>query len=160
MAGPTEYSPKFMAKVAVEVITTKDRSVDEIAAQYGVDRELVEQWTALMLASSDTIFAAYEGVKFSKKQRKRVRKLEKRIQQLTAERDFLLDAIGTEAPDVARHIRDAGLLPADDDESETAKEAAPDMAGHLHDAGIAPDDEARASRDEGEGLPAASSTMR
>ncbi len=86
-----KYSAKFKAQVAIEAIR-EERSINEIASEYGIHPDLVRRWKKQFLEDSARIFSR-DGDK-EKELRKKIDELYRQIGELKVERDFLSRKLG------------------------------------------------------------------
>ena len=85
------HSAAFKAKVALEAIKG-EQTLSELATQFALHPNQIQQWKKQLLESSKDIFGASE--KKQKHFETEVKELHAKIGQLTMERDFLSKAFG------------------------------------------------------------------
>jgi len=85
------YTAEFKASVAIEAIK-EQRSINEIASEYGIHPEMVRRWKREFLQNSYKVFSK-NGDK-EKKLQKKIDELYRQIGQLKVEKDFLSRKLG------------------------------------------------------------------
>jgi len=85
------HKPSFKAKVALAAIRG-DKTISEIASQYGVHVNQVSCWKKIALDNLEAPFAGNHAV-FSDKHDDEIKELHAKIGELTVERDFLEHAL-------------------------------------------------------------------
>jgi len=80
------HSPAFKAKVALAVLKG-DRTLAELAEQYDVHPNQIQDWRKRLLENADTVFG--QGQQQRDASEFKVKELHAKIGQLTMERDFL-----------------------------------------------------------------------
>ena len=80
------HSPSFKAKVALSAIKG-DRSLAELAEQFDVHPNQIQEWKRKLLDSADQVFG--RGNKQAPDGEFKIKELHAKIGQLTMERDFL-----------------------------------------------------------------------
>ncbi len=92
MARRNSYTPEFKAKVVLEVLQG-ERELGELAAQYGINPNMLRNWKREFLENASR---AFDESRQAKQARRKEAELEKKqaqmlrtIGQLTLERDFL-----------------------------------------------------------------------
>ena len=85
------HSPSFKAKVALAAIRG-DRTVAELAQQYDVHPNQIQDWKKRLVASADEVFE--NGVHRGEDNERKVQELHAKIGELTMEKDFLSRALG------------------------------------------------------------------
>ena len=91
MSKRKNHKPAFKARVALETIKG-ERTVAELASQYGVHPTQIHQWKKALLAGAPEVFAnkSYRGRKSAPEvDPERIKDLHAKIGELTVERDFL-----------------------------------------------------------------------
>ncbi len=100
------YTPEFKAKVVIEVIQGA-KSLNDIAAQYNLNPNMVRTWKAEFLQKASSVFedpkkAEKEARRKEEALEKETNRMLKKIGELTLERDFLQDCFrktGIPVPD-------------------------------------------------------------
>jgi len=85
------HSPGFKAKVALAAMRG-DRTLAELAEQYEVHPNQIQDWKKRLQAGAEQIFE--NGNPRGKDPEAEIKKLHAKIGQLTMERDFLSDRLG------------------------------------------------------------------
>lgn len=85
------HSAAFKAKVALDAIKG-DKTLSELASQYSLHPNQIQQWKKKLLEGSKDIFGSTEKVR--KDTESEIKELHAKIGQLTMERDFLAKAFG------------------------------------------------------------------
>jgi len=85
------HSAAFKAKVALDAIKG-DKTLSELASQYSLHPNQIQQWKKKLLEGSKDIFDSSE--KARKDTESEIKELHAKIGQLTMERDFLAKAFG------------------------------------------------------------------
>ncbi len=85
------HSTAFKAKVALEAIKG-EKTMSELATQFGLHPNQIQQWKKQLLAGSEDVFGASE--KSRKHCESEIKERHAKIGQLTMERDFLAKAFG------------------------------------------------------------------
>ncbi len=92
MARRNSYTPEFKTKVVLEVLQG-ERELGELAAQYGINPNMLRNWKREFLENASR---AFDESRQAKQARRKEAELEKKqaqmlrtIGQLTLERDFL-----------------------------------------------------------------------
>jgi transposase-like protein len=80
------HSSAFKAKVALASIKN-DRTLAELAEQYDVHPNQIQDWRKRLLENADTVFG--RGQQQREEGDEKVKELHEKIGQLTMERDFL-----------------------------------------------------------------------
>ncbi len=80
------HSASFKAKVALEA-AKEEKTLAELAAQYGVHANQISAWKRQLLASLEDVFD--KGGDSRRDHEKEVKELRAKIGELTMERDFL-----------------------------------------------------------------------
>ncbi len=91
MTKRRNHKPEFKAKVALAAIRG-DRTMAELAEQYGLHPNQIQQWKSKLLKEAAEVFGSGEKRKVSSE--KEIEKLHSKIGQLTVENDFLSKAVG------------------------------------------------------------------
>ncbi len=91
MTKRRNHKPEFKAKVALAAIKG-DRTMSELAEQYGLHPNQIQQWKSKLLKEASEVFGAGEKRKVSNE--KEVEKLHATIGRLTVENDFLSKVVG------------------------------------------------------------------
>ena len=90
----TKYTAKFKMKIVLAILQG-DKELSEICSEYSLSNELVCQWKQEFLQNAHFAFSTASDRKAAKKRQnslnKRTARMEKAIDQLTLERDFLQD---------------------------------------------------------------------
>ena len=87
------HSPAFKAKVALAAIRG-DRTVSEIAQQFNVHPNQIQNWKKRLVDSAEEVFANGTHQGKDKDAEAKVKDLHAKIGQLTMEKDFLSEALG------------------------------------------------------------------
>src|SRR2546428_5017905 len=82
-----QHSAEFKAKVALEAIRG-ERTINELAAEYGVHPVQITQWKKVVLEEVPTLFSSHRGAK-SKEEDALKAALYQQIGQLKVELDWL-----------------------------------------------------------------------
>jgi len=98
MGRRSKYQAQFKARVAFEA-AKGDRSISEIASEYGIHPQQVRAWKREFL---EKMHLAFEKDKDTLELQKELEKAYKKIGQLEVERDFLS---GLEIPELALSIQ-------------------------------------------------------
>jgi transposase-like protein len=85
------HSPAFKAKVALAAVRG-DRTLAELAEQFDVHPNQIQDWKQKLLTKAETVFGA--GVADAADHEQIQQKLHAKIGQLTMEKDFLATALG------------------------------------------------------------------
>ena len=85
------HSPAFKAQVALAA-ARDDRTLADLAAQFDVHPNQIQEWKKKLLAEAERVFGAAAG-QAAHTERER-HKLHAKIGQLTMENDFLSTALG------------------------------------------------------------------
>ena len=85
------HNPSFKAKVALAAIRG-DKTIAEIASQYGVHANQVSSWKKIALDNLESLFAGNHAA-FSDRHEGEIKHLHAKIGELTVERDFLSNAL-------------------------------------------------------------------
>ena len=85
------HKPSFKAKVALAAIRG-DRTISEIASQYGVHPNQVSSWKKVALDNLEALFAGNHST-FDPDAEKKIKELHAKIGELTVERDFFEQAL-------------------------------------------------------------------
>ncbi len=85
------HSAAFKAKVALEALKG-EKTLSELASQYTLHTNQIQQWKKQLLEGSKDVFGASE--KERKHFESEIKELHAKIGQLTMERDFLSKAFG------------------------------------------------------------------
>jgi transposase-like protein len=85
------HSPTFKAKVALAA-SRGDRPLAELAEQFDVHPNQVQDWKKQLIAKADHVFGS--GLAAAATREQRQQQLHAKIGQLTMERDFLAHALG------------------------------------------------------------------
>lgn len=84
-----QYSAEFKAKIALEAIKG-EKSISEIASQYGVHPTMIHQWKRHLLDGASDLFERGEIAKKAEPETQaQIDELYRQIGQLKVERDFL-----------------------------------------------------------------------
>ena len=86
-----KHSAKFKAKVAVAALKG-DRTLAELAAQFDVHPNQIQDWKARLAHGAEQIFE--NGAAAQRDTETEVKELHAKIGQLTMERDFLSGKLG------------------------------------------------------------------
>jgi len=86
------HSPAFKAKVAVAAIRG-DRTVAQIAQQFNVHPNQIQNWKKRLLDSAEGVFANGSPQGKDKDAEGKIKELHAKIGQLTMERDFLSETL-------------------------------------------------------------------
>jgi len=89
------HSAAFKAKVALDAIKG-EKTLSELAYQYELHPNQIQQWKKKLLEGSKDIFGSSE--KERKYMESEIKELHAKIGQLTMERDFLAKAFGSPRP--------------------------------------------------------------
>jgi transposase-like protein len=87
------HSPAFKAKVALAAIRG-DRTVSEIAQQFNVHPNQIQNWKKRLLDSAEAVFSNGSPAGNDKDSEVKIKELHAKIGQLTMEKDFLSEALG------------------------------------------------------------------
>jgi transposase-like protein len=87
-----QHSAEFKARVALEAIRG-ERTINELAAQYGVHPVQITQWKKVLLEEVPTLFSSRRGVK-PKEEEALQAALYQQIGQLKVELDWLKKKVG------------------------------------------------------------------
>lgn len=85
------HSPAFKAKVALAAVRG-DRTLAELAEQFAVHPNQIQDWKQKLVAKADLVFEA--GTANGADPEQLQQKLHAKIGQLTMEKDFLATALG------------------------------------------------------------------
>jgi len=85
------HSPSFKAKVALAAVRG-DRTLAELAEQYDVHPNQIQDWKKKLLSSAEEVFG--DGSRASENKEQEAEKLHAKIGRLTMENDFLAKALG------------------------------------------------------------------
>jgi transposase len=85
------HGPSFKAKVALAAVRG-DRTLAELAAQYEVHPNQIQDWKKKLLSGAEEVFG--EGSSAMEGKEHEVEKLHAKIGRLTMENDFLAKALG------------------------------------------------------------------
>jgi transposase len=85
------HLPRFEAKVALAAIKG-DKTVAELAEQFGVHQNQIQGWKKQLLEQADTVFGSAQEQKSADESR--LKELHAKIGELTLENDFLAKALG------------------------------------------------------------------
>ena len=85
------HSPAFKAKVALAAVRG-DRTLAELADQFDVHPNQIQDWKQKLVAKAETVFGADTTDATTHDQLQQ--KLHAKIGQLTMEKDFLANALG------------------------------------------------------------------
>ena len=85
------HSPAFQAKVALAAVRG-DRPLAELAEQFAVHPNQIQDWKQKLVAKAETLFGA--GTPDAMNHEQLQQKLHAKIDQLTMEKDFLASALG------------------------------------------------------------------
>jgi transposase len=85
------HSPAFKAKVALAAVRG-DRTLAELAEQFAVHPNQIQDWKQKLVAKAETVFGA--GTPDATNHEQLQQKLHAKIGQLTMEKDFLASALG------------------------------------------------------------------
>jgi transposase len=85
------HSPSFKAKVALAAMKG-DRTLAELAQQFDVHPNQIQDWKKRLLASAEQLFANGSGS--GEEAEREIKDLHAKIGELTMERDFLSKALG------------------------------------------------------------------
>jgi len=85
------HKASFKAKVALAAIRG-DRTISEIASQYGVHPNQVSSWTKIVLDNLEAIFEGDHSA-LDAEAEKKIKELHAKIGELTVERDFFEQAL-------------------------------------------------------------------
>lgn len=91
MTKRRNHKPEFKAKVALAAIKG-DRTMSELAEQYGLHPNQIQQWKSKLQKEASEVFGSGEKRKVSSE--KEVEKLHATIGRLTVENDFLSKVVG------------------------------------------------------------------
>lgn len=86
------HSPAFKTKVAVAAIRG-DRTVSQIAQQFNVHPNQIQNWKKRLLDSAEGVFAYGSPQGKDKDSEGKIKKLHAKIGQLTMERDILSETL-------------------------------------------------------------------
>ena len=87
------HSPSFKAKVALAAVRG-DRTLAELAEQYDVHPNQIQDWKKKLLSSAEDVFGESAGGVSSESKELEAEKLHAKIGRLTMENDFLAKALG------------------------------------------------------------------
>lgn len=85
------HKPSFKAKVALAAIRG-DKTISEIASQYGVHPNQVSAWKKIALDNLKSLFAGNHSA-FNDDTERKIKDLHAKIGELTVERDFFEQAL-------------------------------------------------------------------
>lgn len=85
------HSPAFKAKVALAA-TKGDRTLAELAEQFDIHPNQIQEWKQKLVASAEQVFGA--GASETAETEREIEKLHAKIGQLTMENDFLSRVLG------------------------------------------------------------------
>ena len=86
-----QHSPAFKAKVALAA-TKGDRTLAELAQQFDVHPNQIQEWKKKLVANAEQVFGA--GASEAAEAERAIEKLHAKIGQLTMEKDFLSNVLG------------------------------------------------------------------
>jgi transposase-like protein len=92
MTPRRQHSAEFKAKVALEAIRG-ERTINELAAEYGVHPVQITQWKKVVLEEVSTLFSSRRGAK-AKEEDALKAALYQQIGQLKVELDWLKKKVG------------------------------------------------------------------
>lgn len=85
------HSPGFKAKVALAAVRG-DRTLAELAEQYGVHPNQIQDWKKRLLGNAEQLFE--NGSRSGKASEAEIKELHAKIGELAMERDFLSEKLG------------------------------------------------------------------
>ena len=82
------FTAEFKGRVALEEALQESGSVEAIAARYELPPDQVSSWKRQLLDAAPEVFAVGASRKSAEEEEAKLRDLQARIGELTAERDF------------------------------------------------------------------------
>ena len=92
MSKRRNHDAGFKARVALEAVKG-ERTVSELAAEYGVHPTMIHQWKKALLEGASSVFERGASSKGAEVDAETVKTLHAKIGELTVEKDFLVQGL-------------------------------------------------------------------